>query len=72
MLRRKVGKHGEKGQGWCLIFTVMENDLLERRNGLKSHVRNFSLDLMKMYRVSCITGESVYWYKHLGKQICSI
>ena len=46
--KSREGRGSEKRQEWCLILTVMENNLLERKkNRLKSHVKNFSLDLMK-------------------------
>lgn len=43
----REGRGSEKCQEWCLILTVIENKLPERKNRLKSHVKNFSLDLMK-------------------------
>ena len=46
--KSREGRGSEKHQEWCLILTVMENNLLERKkNRLKSHVKHFSLDLMK-------------------------
>lgn len=45
--KSREGRGNEKHQEQRLILTVTENNLLERKNRLKSNVKNFSLDLMK-------------------------